>query len=94
VLPRDLSPASPFPPLMKLVADGRLDPTVFATHRFALEDTMSAYDSFADAASTAALKVVFKEARSTAARGACHRGSRASTNCELSRVRSRPPSAR
>jgi alcohol dehydrogenase len=46
------------PQLMRLVADGRLDPTVFATHRFALEDTMSAYDTFADAANTAALKVV------------------------------------
>ena len=46
------------PRLMKLVADGRLDPTVFATHRFALKDTMSAYDTFADASKTAALKVV------------------------------------
>jgi alcohol dehydrogenase len=46
------------PRLMKLVADGRLDPTVFATHHFALEDTMSAYDTFADASKTAALKVV------------------------------------
>jgi threonine dehydrogenase-like Zn-dependent dehydrogenase len=45
---------------MKLVADGRLDPTVFATHHFALEDTMSAYDTFADAANTAALKVVLE----------------------------------
>ena len=41
------------PQLMKLVASGRLDPTVFATHRFALGDTMSAYDTFADAANTA-----------------------------------------
>jgi alcohol dehydrogenase len=48
------------PQLLKLVADGRLDPTVFATHRFALEDTMSAYDTFADAANTAALKVVLE----------------------------------
>ncbi len=48
------------PQLMKLVADGRLDPTVFATHRFALEDTMTAYDTFADAANTAALKVVLE----------------------------------
>jgi alcohol dehydrogenase len=48
------------PQLMKLVADGRLDPTVFATHHFALEDTMSAYDTFADAANTAALKVVLE----------------------------------
>jgi alcohol dehydrogenase len=46
------------PRLMKLVASGRLDPTVFATHRFSLDDTMSAYDTFADAESTNALKVV------------------------------------
>jgi alcohol dehydrogenase len=48
------------PRLMKLVASGRLDPTVFATHRFALGDTMDAYDTFADAATTKALKVVLE----------------------------------
>jgi alcohol dehydrogenase len=48
------------PRLMKLVASGRLDPTIFATHRFALEDTMSAYDTFTDAATTNALKVVLE----------------------------------
>jgi alcohol dehydrogenase len=46
------------PELMKLVASGRLDPTVFATHHLALADTMSAYDTFADAAHTGALKIV------------------------------------
>jgi alcohol dehydrogenase len=46
------------PRLLRLVASGRLDPTVFATHRFALDDTMRAYDTFADAATTNALKVV------------------------------------
>jgi threonine dehydrogenase-like Zn-dependent dehydrogenase len=35
-------------PLMRLVASGRLDTTIFATHRFALDDTMGAYDTFAD----------------------------------------------
>src|SRR5579863_2649371 len=35
------------PQLMRLI--GRLDPSLFATHRFGLEDTMSAYDTFADA---------------------------------------------
>jgi alcohol dehydrogenase len=45
---------------MTLVGDGRLDPTVFATHRFQLEDTMGAYDTFADASNTAALKVVLE----------------------------------
>jgi alcohol dehydrogenase len=46
------------PRLLNLVASGRIDPTVFATHRYALEDTMAAYDTFADAANTNALKVV------------------------------------
>jgi alcohol dehydrogenase len=46
------------PRLLKLIADGRLDPTPFATHRFELADTEEAYDTFADAASTNALKVV------------------------------------
>ncbi|MCW2986768.1 MAG: Alcohol dehydrogenase GroES-like protein [Conexibacter sp.] len=48
------------PQLMKLVASGRLDPTIFATHHFALGATMDAYDTFADAASSHALKVVLQ----------------------------------
>ena len=48
------------PRLMKLVSSGRLDPTIFATHRFPLGETMSAYDTFADAATTNALKVVLQ----------------------------------
>ena len=48
------------PQLMMLVASGRLDPTVFATHRVSLQDKMSAYDTFADAANTGALKVVLE----------------------------------
>jgi len=50
------------PRLMKLIASGRLDPSLFATHRFALGDTMAAYDTFADAANTGALKVVLQGA--------------------------------
>ena len=46
------------PKLLTLIAEGRLDPTPFATHRFELGETMEAYDTFADAASTNALKVV------------------------------------
>jgi len=46
------------PQLLRLIASGRLDPSLFATHRFALGDTMSAYDTFGDAANTGALKVV------------------------------------
>ncbi|MDX6593477.1 MAG: alcohol dehydrogenase [Gaiellales bacterium] len=49
---------STIPQLMKLVAQGRLDPAAMATHRFALADTMAAYDVFADAAVSGALKVV------------------------------------
>ncbi len=35
-------------------------PSLFATHHFALDDAMSAYDTFADAASANALKVVLQ----------------------------------
>jgi alcohol dehydrogenase len=53
------------PQLLKLVASGRLDPTLFATHRFPLGETMAAYDVFADAAGTGALKVVLEGAERT-----------------------------
>ncbi len=53
------------PQLMTLVASGRLDPTVFATHHVALADTMAAYDTFVDAANTGALKVVLDGAEGT-----------------------------
>jgi alcohol dehydrogenase len=48
------------PCLLKLIAEGRLDATPFATHRFPLGDTMAAYDTFAAAAETDALKVVLE----------------------------------
>jgi alcohol dehydrogenase len=48
------------PKLLRLIAGGRLDPTVFATHRFALGETMEAYDVFAAASETDALKVVLE----------------------------------
>jgi alcohol dehydrogenase len=48
------------PRLLKLIAEGRLDPTPFATHRFPLAETMSAYDTFGAAAETHALKVVLE----------------------------------
>ncbi|HEX6117498.1 MAG TPA: zinc-dependent alcohol dehydrogenase family protein [Solirubrobacterales bacterium] len=54
---------STIPQLMRLIAGGRLDPTIFATHRFALAETMAAYDVFADAANTGALKVVLESGR-------------------------------
>ena len=46
------------PTLLKLVAEGRLDPTVLGTHHFELDGIMDAYDVFADAANTNAMKVV------------------------------------
>ena len=41
------------PQLLRLIEGGRLDPTVFATHRFPLADTEEAYDVFGAAAETA-----------------------------------------
>jgi alcohol dehydrogenase len=46
------------PRLLDLVAEGKLNTLPFATHYFPLGETMSAYDTFADAATTNALKVV------------------------------------
>jgi alcohol dehydrogenase len=46
------------PILMQLIEQGKLDPTIFATHRFSLADTMDAYDTFGSAAESGALKVV------------------------------------
>ncbi len=48
------------PRLLQLIAGGRLDPTPFATHRFALGDTLDAYETFAAPAETNALKVVLE----------------------------------
>ena len=46
------------PTLLKAIQAGQLDPTVFATHRFDFTDAMDAYDTFAHAGETNALKVV------------------------------------
>jgi alcohol dehydrogenase len=46
------------PRLLSLVAEGRLSALAFATHHFPLGETMAAYDTFADAAQSNALKVV------------------------------------
>jgi alcohol dehydrogenase len=48
------------PRLLNLIAGGRLDPTPFATHRFALDEMLAAYDTFASAGETNALKVVLE----------------------------------
>jgi alcohol dehydrogenase len=46
------------PRLLRLIAERRLDPLPLATHRFQLGEMMDAYDVFANAAETDALKVV------------------------------------
>ena len=51
------------PMLLKLVEDGRLDPSVFATHHFPLSETEKAYEVFGAAAETHALKVVLQAVR-------------------------------
>lgn len=48
------------PQLLKLIEEGKLTPTLFATHRFPLDEAMAAYDTFAAAADTNALKVVLE----------------------------------
>jgi alcohol dehydrogenase len=48
------------PQLLQLITSGRLDATPFATHRFPLDETLAAYDTFAAAAETDALKVVLE----------------------------------
>ena len=50
------------PQLLSLIVGGRIDPTIVATHRFPMEETMAAYDVFGDAAKTHALKVVLETA--------------------------------
>jgi alcohol dehydrogenase len=58
------------PRLLELIAEGRLDARPFATHRFGLDETLEAYDTFAAAAETDALKVVLEGEHA-------HRGARA-----------------
>jgi len=46
------------PRLLDLITEGKLNALPFATHYFPLAEAMNAYDTFADAARTHALKVV------------------------------------
>jgi alcohol dehydrogenase len=48
------------PQLLSLIQAGRLDPSPFVTHRFKLAEAMEAYDVFARAGETGALKVVLQ----------------------------------
>jgi alcohol dehydrogenase len=48
------------PMLLRLVAEGKLEVDKFVSHRFRLDDMLAAYDTFARAAETKALKVVIE----------------------------------
>lgn len=49
--------ATTTPMLLKLVAQGKLSPEEFVSHRFKLDEMMDAYDTFERAAETEAMKV-------------------------------------
>jgi alcohol dehydrogenase len=51
------------PMLLKVVQSGKLQAARLVTHRFALDDVMRAYDTFANAAEEGALKVILKNQR-------------------------------
>lgn len=46
------------PMLLKTVSSGRIDPTKLITHRFSFDQILDAYDTFARASATSALKVI------------------------------------
>ncbi len=48
------------PTLLRLISAGRIDPLRFTTHRFGLDQAMEAYDTFARAGETGALKVLLQ----------------------------------
>jgi alcohol dehydrogenase len=48
--------------LINAVVDHKLDPLQLITHRFPMEQVMNAYDTFARAADTKALKVIITPA--------------------------------
>ena len=50
------------PTLLRAIQGGQLDPSPFTTHRFPLSQAMEAYDTFARAGETNALKVVMSAA--------------------------------
>jgi alcohol dehydrogenase len=52
--------ATTTPMLLKLVAQGKLEPERFVSHTFAMESFMDAYDTFGRAAETKAMKVIIK----------------------------------
>ena len=48
------------PMLLKTVQSRKIDPTRLITHHFKFDDILAAYDTFAKAASTHALKVIIE----------------------------------
>jgi alcohol dehydrogenase len=50
------------PMLLRLIAEGRLDPLPLATHRYKLHEMLDAYETFGNAAETDALKMVLSAA--------------------------------
>ena len=50
------------PRLLRLITEGRLDPLPLVTHRFKLDEMLDAYEVFANAAETDALKIVLSAA--------------------------------
>jgi len=46
--------------LLKTVQSGKIDPKLLITHRFKLDDILEAYDTFANAVDTKALKVIIE----------------------------------
>jgi alcohol dehydrogenase len=52
------------PMLLKVVRSGKLQPSKLVTHRFAMNDIMSAYETFGNAAKEGALKVVLTSGES------------------------------
>jgi alcohol dehydrogenase len=59
------------PILLKILAAKRIDPARLITHHFKLTDILEAYETFAHAADTRALKVII-EAQDRAAKTADH----------------------
>jgi alcohol dehydrogenase len=46
--------------LLKTVCSHQIDPTLLITNRFKLDDIIGAYETFANAAQTRALKVIIE----------------------------------
>lgn len=55
------------PTLLRLATGGQLDAAQFVTHHFAMDDMLEAYDTFARAADTGALKIVITPGEQPAA---------------------------